>query len=79
MKTFIGLPVSLNFQDHLDVLQHFQGQCKSSILLIESETEIVQLDPAHRSLLVSTLHRCIICRIGTKDQLVQVGSKDRKM
>ena len=57
----------------------FQGQCKSSTLLIENETEIVQLDTAHKSLLISTRHRCLICRLGNKDQLIQVGSKDRKV
>lgn len=57
----------------------YEGQCKSSILLIENETEIVQLDSAHKSLLISTRHRCIICRMGNKDQLIQVGSKDRKI
>ena len=56
-----------------------QGQCKSSVLLIESDTEIVQLNHAHRSLLVSTKQRCLVYRMDEQDRIIQIGSKDRKM
>ncbi|WAR18488.1 TCPR2-like protein [Mya arenaria] len=45
----------------------------------EADTEIVQLHHGHRSLLISTRHRCIVCRMDSKDSITQIGSKDRKI
>ncbi|XP_067682961.1 tectonin beta-propeller repeat-containing protein 2-like [Haliotis asinina] len=57
----------------------YQGQCKSTILLIETHTEIIQLNYNHKVLLVSTKQRSLICRLDDRDRLIQVGQQDRKL
>ncbi|KAL8602690.1 hypothetical protein ACOMHN_058643 [Nucella lapillus] len=57
----------------------YQGQCKSSVLLVEPPTEIVQLHYNHRVLLVSTRHRSFLCRLDTTGHTTQIGQKDRKV
>ncbi|XP_046579933.1 tectonin beta-propeller repeat-containing protein 2-like isoform X3 [Haliotis rubra] len=57
----------------------YQGQCKSTILLIETHTEIIQLHYDHKVLLVSTKQRSLICRLDDRDRLIQVGQQDRKL
>ncbi|KAK0046533.1 tectonin beta-propeller repeat-containing protein 2 [Biomphalaria pfeifferi] len=60
-------------------IDFYKGQCSSSILLIEANTEIIQLDYRHRALLVSTRHRSFIIRLDLKSEIVNIGSKDRKI
>ncbi|XP_021379917.1 tectonin beta-propeller repeat-containing protein 2-like isoform X1 [Mizuhopecten yessoensis] len=58
----------------------YEKQCGSSISLEEKQSEIVQLHHAHKSLLVSTLHRSFVYRPHFPDsKLTQVGKKDRKI
>lgn len=57
----------------------YQGQCKSSELLVEPPTEIVQLHYDHKVLLVSTKARSFVCRLDTTCEVIQVGQKDRKV
>ncbi|XP_071079116.1 tectonin beta-propeller repeat-containing protein 2-like [Haliotis cracherodii] len=57
----------------------YQGQCKSTILLIETHAEIIQLHYDHKVLLVSTKQRSLICRLDDRDRLTQVGQQDRKL
>ncbi|CAL1547450.1 unnamed protein product [Lymnaea stagnalis] len=60
-------------------IDFYQGQCSSSLLLIEQSTEIVQLDYRHKVLLVSTRQRSFIVRIDMKSQIVNIGTQDRKI
>ncbi|XP_053393854.1 tectonin beta-propeller repeat-containing protein 2-like isoform X2 [Mercenaria mercenaria] len=57
----------------------YEGRCQSSVLLIEANTEIVQLNHCHKALLISTKHRCIVCRTDGVQHIAQVGSKERKV
>ena len=52
---------------------------KSSTLLIEPSTEITQIDYQSRVLLVSTRHRSFVVRLDRHSEVVQVGTKERKM
>ncbi|KAL3873059.1 hypothetical protein ACJMK2_036220 [Sinanodonta woodiana] len=64
-----------------------EGQCKSSVLLVEPNTEIVQLCHDHKSVLISTLHRCVILPTSSRKPtstdegsgLIQVGQTNRKI
>ncbi|KAL4238724.1 Propeller [Mactra antiquata] len=57
----------------------YERECKSSVILIESNTEIVQLDHGHKSLIVSTKHRSILYRFDQHESITQIGTKDRKI
>ncbi|XP_060077875.1 tectonin beta-propeller repeat-containing protein 2-like [Ylistrum balloti] len=58
----------------------YERHCESSVSHEEKQSEIVQLHHAHKSLLVSTLHRSFVYRPKlTDNKLVQVGKKDRKI
>ncbi|XP_013385306.1 tectonin beta-propeller repeat-containing protein 2-like isoform X1 [Lingula anatina] len=54
-----------------------KGQCASDIILKESH-KIVQLDYAHKTLLVSSRMRTILCHTENNNSVSQVGQKDRK-
>ncbi|KAH3859308.1 tectonin beta-propeller repeat-containing protein 2-like isoform X2 [Dreissena polymorpha] len=56
----------------------YQGKCSSRTLISEKDTSVVQLHHGHRSLLISTRHRTVVCRMDDHDRLVQIGTKDRK-
>ncbi|XP_060581801.1 tectonin beta-propeller repeat-containing protein 2-like [Ruditapes philippinarum] len=56
-----------------------EGKCQSSVLLIEGNTEIIQLNHGHKRLLVSTKQRCVVCRTDAVEKITQVGSKERKV
>lgn len=58
----------------------YERRCSSTISLEERQSEIVQLHHAHKSLLVSTLHRSFVYLPNLKDNnIVQIGKKDRKI
>lgn len=57
----------------------YQGLCKSSLLLVEPPTEVIQLNYDHKVLLVSTKKRSFICRLDTTCQVTQIGQQDRKI
>ncbi|CAG2193665.1 TECPR2 [Mytilus edulis] len=57
----------------------YAGLCETNICLIENNSEIVQLNHAHKTLLISTNQRSMLYRTDTKVSLVQVGQKDRKI
>ncbi|BFZ11505.1 hypothetical protein BsWGS_14546 [Bradybaena similaris] len=57
----------------------FEGQCRSSILLVETSSEIIQLDYKHKLLMVSTRQRSFIVRLDLKCQVIPIGTKDRKI
>ncbi|KAK7104074.1 hypothetical protein V1264_018848 [Littorina saxatilis] len=57
----------------------YQGECKSSLLLVEPPTEIVQLNYDHKVLLISTKQRSFVCRLDTAGETVQAGQQERKV
>ncbi|CAC5385613.1 TECPR2 [Mytilus coruscus] len=57
----------------------YAGLCETNICLIENNSEIVQLNHAHKTLLISTNQRSMLYRTDSKVSLVQVGQKDRKI
>ncbi|KAK3591291.1 hypothetical protein CHS0354_004340 [Potamilus streckersoni] len=84
MRVYSGDKAGRVGETQVDFLE---GQCKSSVLLVEPKTEIVQLCHDHKSVLISTLHRCVIWptsnRASTNNDggsgLIQVGQTDRKI
>ncbi|RUS76520.1 hypothetical protein EGW08_015713, partial [Elysia chlorotica] len=76
MKLFSGDKIG---QVAVTEIDFYQGMSKSLLLLIETSTEITQIDYQNRLLLVSTRQRSFVVRLDRQTETVQVGSKDRKI
>ncbi|KAK3093298.1 hypothetical protein FSP39_013801 [Pinctada imbricata] len=76
MKVFTGDDSGVVVSTEFDA---YQGQCKSSVTLVERDSQIIQLHHAHKALLVSTNHRSFIFRPDADDHIIQVGQKERKI
>ncbi len=71
MRVFLGLFLHA----HYIVLQH---QSKSYVIA-EEPHEVIQLDYSHKTLLISTMFRSILCTPGNTSAKQRLGKKDRKM
>ena len=56
---------------------HVQAQTRSFVLSQEPHP-VIQLDYAHRTLLISTSFRSVLLLLAQNNRKCQVGTKDRK-